>query len=195
MEVCNTVQEALTKPIPKKKKCKKAKWLSRRLYQEMREGERRKGKTHPAECRAQRTARRGEKRAKLLSRVRLCDPMDCSLPGSSVHGILQARVLRWIAIAFSRGSSRPRNQTRVSRIAGRRFTVWATREALCQCTPHAIYSFISCTSFPGSSDGKASACNVEDPGLIPGSGRSPGEGNGNPLQHSCLENPMDGGAW
>ena len=49
--------------------------------------------------------------------------------------------------------------------------------------------------FPGSSDGKASAFNVGDPGLIPGSGRSPGEGNGNPLQYSCLENPMDGGAW
>ena len=48
--------------------------------------------------------------------------------------------------------------------------------------------------FPGVSDGKASACNVGDPGSIPGSGRSPGEGNGNPLQHSCLENPMDGGA-
>ena len=47
----------------------------------------------------------------------------------------------------------------------------------------------------GGSDGKASAGNVGDPGLIPGSGRSPGEGNGNPLQHSCLENPMDGGAW
>ena len=47
--------------------------------------------------------------------------------------------------------------------------------------------------FPGGSDGKASACNAGDPGLIPGSGRSPGEGNGNPLQHSCLENPMDGG--
>ena len=45
--------------------------------------------------------------------------------------------------------------------------------------------------FPGSSDGKASAYNVGDPGLIPGLGRSPGEGNGNPLQHSCLENPMD----
>ena len=42
---------------------------------------------------------------------------------------------------------------------------------------------------------KASACNVGDLGLIPGSGRSPGEGNGNPLQYSCLENPMDGGAW
>ena len=43
--------------------------------------------------------------------------------------------------------------------------------------------------------GKASACNVGDPGSIPGSGRSPGEGNGNPLQYSCLENSMDGGAW
>ena len=48
--------------------------------------------------------------------------------------------------------------------------------------------------FPGGSDGKASACNAGDPGLIPGSGRSPAEGNGNPLQHSCLENPMDKGA-
>ena len=48
--------------------------------------------------------------------------------------------------------------------------------------------------FPGGSDGKASACNAGDLGSIPGPGRSPGEGNGNPLQHSCLENPMDGGA-
>ena len=49
--------------------------------------------------------------------------------------------------------------------------------------------------FPGGSDGKASACNEGDLGSIPGSGRSPGEGNGNPLQYSCLENPMEGGAW
>ena len=49
--------------------------------------------------------------------------------------------------------------------------------------------------FPGGSDGKASAYNAGDPGLIPGSGRSPGEGNGNPLQYSCLENLMDRGAW
>ena len=49
--------------------------------------------------------------------------------------------------------------------------------------------------FPGSSDGKESACNAGDLGSIPGSGRSPGEGNGNPLQDSCLENPMDRGAW
>ena len=49
--------------------------------------------------------------------------------------------------------------------------------------------------FPGGSEVKASACNAGDLGLIPGSGRSPGEGNGNPLQYSCLEDPMDGGAW
>ena len=49
--------------------------------------------------------------------------------------------------------------------------------------------------FPCRSVGKESACNVEDPGSIPGLGRSPGEGNGNPLQYSCLENPTDRGAW
>ena len=49
--------------------------------------------------------------------------------------------------------------------------------------------------FPGGSDGKESACNVGDLGLIPGLGRSSGEGNGNPLQYSCLENSMDRGAW
>ena len=49
--------------------------------------------------------------------------------------------------------------------------------------------------FPGGSDGKASAYNAWNPGSIPGSGRSPGEGNGNLLQYSCLENPMDGGTW
>ena len=57
------------------------------------------------------------------------------------------------------------------------------------CISHHIWGF------PGGSDGKASACNVEDPGSIPGSGRSPGEENGNPLQYSCLENSMDEGAW
>ena len=49
--------------------------------------------------------------------------------------------------------------------------------------------------FPGGSDSKASACNAGDLGWVPGLGRSTGEGNGNPLQYSCLENPMDGGAW
>ena len=49
--------------------------------------------------------------------------------------------------------------------------------------------------FPGVSDGKVSVYNEGEPGLIPGLGRSPGEGNGNPLQDYCLENPMDGGSW
>ena len=57
----------------------------------------------------------------------LCDPMDCSLPGSSVHGIFLARVLKWIDIFYSRGSSQPRDWTRVSCIAGGCFTLWAKR--------------------------------------------------------------------
>ena len=60
----------------------------------------------------------------------LCNPMDCSLPGSSVHGIFQARVLEWVAISFSRGSSRPRDRAWVFFIAGRCFTICAAREAL-----------------------------------------------------------------
>ena len=65
------------------------------------------------------------------SYLTLCNPMDCSLPGSSAHGILQAIVLEWIAISFSRGSSQPRAWTRVSHTVDRHFTVWATREARC----------------------------------------------------------------
>ena len=60
---------------------------------------------------------------KSLSRVRLCDPTDSSVPGSSVHGIFQAAVLEWSAISFSSGSSQPRDRTRVSRIGGRRFNL------------------------------------------------------------------------
>ena len=59
----------------------------------------------------------------------LCDPMDCSPPGSSLYEIFQARILEWIAISFSRGPSQPRDRTQVSCIAGRCFTDWATREA------------------------------------------------------------------
>ena len=66
----------------------------------------------------------------IQSCLTLCDPMNCSPPGSSVNGIFQAKILEWVAISFSRGSSRPSNQTQVSCIAGRRFTIWATREAL-----------------------------------------------------------------
>ena len=57
------------------------------------------------------------------------------------------------------------------------------------------HGFIETLDFPGGSEVKASACNVGDLGSIPGWGSSPGEGNGNPLQYSCLENPMDRGAW
>ena len=60
-----------------------------------------------------------------------------------------------------------------------------------------VYSvyYTTILGFPGGSDGKASVCNVGDPGSIPGSGRFPGEGSGNPLQYYCLENSMDRGAW
>jgi len=53
----------------------------------------------------------------LKSSPTLCNPIDCSLPGSSVHGILQARILKWVAMPFSRGSSQPRDQTRISYIS------------------------------------------------------------------------------
>ena len=59
----------------------------------------------------------------------LCDPMDCSLPGSSLHGILQATVLEWVATSSSRGSSQPRGRTQVSRIVGKLFAFRATRES------------------------------------------------------------------
>ena len=66
----------------------------------------------------------------------LCDHMDCSPPGSSVHGILQARTLECIVIPFSRGSSQPRDQIQVFCTAGRFFTIWATRKPFClYCWP------------------------------------------------------------
>ena len=58
-----------------------------------------------------------------------------------------------------------------------------------------LYTCLYRTGFPGGSEVKVSSCNVGDLGSIPGSGRSPGEENGNPLQYSCLKNLMDGGAW
>ena len=81
--------------------------------------------------------------------------MDCSPPGSSVHGIFQASILEWVAVPPSGDVPPPRGPT-----------------------------------FPGGSDGKVSVYNVGDLGSIPGLERFPGEGNGNPLQYSCLENPI-----
>ena len=66
--------------------------------------------------------------AQSLSHVLFCNPMDCSPPGS-VHGIFQARIMEWVAMPSSRGSSQPRDQTQVSHTAGWFFTIWATREA------------------------------------------------------------------
>ena len=83
----------------------------------------------------------------------LCNPVDCSLPGSSAHGIFQARILEWIPFP----------------------------------SPE--------EGFPVGSDDKESTCNAGYPDSTPGSGRCPGEGNGNPLQSSCLGNLMDRAVW
>ena len=69
--------------------------------------------------------------------------MDCTLPGSSVHGILQARIPEWVAIPFSKASSQPKEQTRISFIAGRFFYHWATREAQFVVTSVIINAFLT----------------------------------------------------
>ena len=78
------------------------------------------------------------------------------------------------------------------------FWYWAKKDVSVYCKILITCLILNCifaTLFAGSSDSKESACNAGDLGSIPGSGRCPGEGNGIPLQYSCLENPMDGGAW
>ena len=129
--------------------------------------------------------------------------MDCSLPGSSVHGFSQAEILEWVAISFSRGSSQLRDWTWVSCIAGRHFTIWATRKVpqpeIKPTTPalEGRFFFFSkqqiyyIMGFPCGSAGKESAFSEGDLGSIPGLGRSPGERKGYPLQYSGLENSMD----
>ena len=86
----------------------------------------------------------------------LCDTVECSPPGSSVHGIRQARILEWVAISFSRGSAQPRDRTQVSHIAGRRFNLWATREALrpAEITPKTDVLFVigDCSAKVGSQE-------------------------------------------
>ena len=97
------------------------------------------------------------------------DPMDCSPPGSSIHGIFQARVLEWGAIVFS---------------------VTCYRRALCACNIMDDPQAALVTKNP-----PADAGDARNTGSIPGSGRSPGGGNGSPLQHSCLKNSAERGAW
>ena len=105
------------------------------------------------------------------SRLTLGDPMDCSMPGSSVHGIFQARILESVAISYSRGFSRPRDRTHVSSIGTRVPGGASGREPTCQCRRHKRHRFNFWFK------------------------RSPGGGHGNLLQYSCLENAMDRGAW
>ena len=160
--------------------------------------------------------------------------MDYSEPGSSVYGILQARILMWVAISSSKGSSWPRDRIRISCVScsGRQILyhlgspkipqdknakkkkhhghngkqcIW--REcSLLEPAPAVLGELTAKPSgillkqplwkisFSGDSVVKNPCANAGDSGSIPGSGRSPGEGNGNPLQYTCLENPMDGGA-
>ena len=75
------------------------------------------------------------------------------------------------------------------------FLIVLTESLLFKSRATILLSLLRRMGFPGGSDGKESACNSGDAGSIPGSGRSPGEGNGNPLQCSCLENPMDRRDW
>ena len=72
----------------------------------------------------------------------LCNPMDCNLSGSFVHGIFQAIALEWIAISFSSGSPWLRDRTQVSRIVDRRFTIWATREVQLMQSFHFLMIFV-----------------------------------------------------
>ena len=102
--------------------------------------------------------------------------MDCSLPGSSVHGILQANTgvgchALLQGIFLTQGSN--------LHLLWLLHMLWP---------PYLL-------DFSGSSDSKVSAYNAGDSGSVPVLGRSPGEGNGKPLQYSCLENPIDSGAW
>ena len=126
-------------------------------------------------------------KVKSFSRPTLCDPMDCSLPGSSIHGIFEARVLEWGAIAFSNLISLGTKKMQDKIIFLYVYLDLSNRRS----------SMIKLRylGFPSGSDGKESACNSGDPGSIPGSGRSPREGKGTPLQYSCLETPIGRGAW
>ena len=97
----------------------------------------------------------------------LCDPVDYSPAGSSVHGILHARILDWVVISFSRGSSDPGIEP-----------VFLTAPALADGFFTTVTTWVD---FPGVSESKESACNAGDLSSVPGSGRAPGEGHGNPL--------------
>ena len=148
-----------------------------------------------------------------------CNPMVCSPPGCSVDGILQTRILEWIAISFSRGSSWPRNQSHVFCLLGGFFTaeppgkpkldlfksrattsfVWISDFEFFFFTPSIpslkrsdiLHYLHIILGFPCGLAGKESTCNEGDLSSFPGLGRFPNEGNVYPFQYSGLENSMD----
>ena len=127
--------------------------------------------------------------------------MGCSLLGSSVHGIFQARILEWVAISPFRGSSQPRDWIWVSCIScigSWSFITSSTYETLI----HKILNLLSTKRGARASQMAlvvknmlGNAGDIRHTDSIPGLGRSPGGWPGNPLQDTCLENPVDGGAW
>ena len=139
-------------------------------------------------------------------------PHELSPPDSPVHGILQARILEWIVISFSKGSSPPRDWALASHLAGRLFTDWAMifnnnswscisnrrdrqmqLPLTCSISRALLMPWYTGTQgggFIGGSVVKKPSANAGDAGSSPGSERSPGEGNSNPPQYSCLGNPM-----
>ena len=118
--------------------------------------------------------KKSESERRITAGILLCDPVDCSPPGSSVRGILQARVLEWVASSLSRGSF-PDPGIKPGSLA--------------------LQADALLTEPLGKPGGKASACSARDLASIPGLGTSPGKGDGYSLQYSCLQNPMDRKAW
>ena len=132
----------------------------------------------------------------MLSHVWLLGtPMDCSLPCFSVHGILQARIMGWGAISFSRGSSQPVNWTQFPALQADSLLSEPPWKPQCLCgNCLVLIKFWD----PGGSGSKEPACQCRDrrdTSSIPESGRSSGERHRNPLQNSCLENPMNSTWW
>ena len=132
------------------------------------------------------------------SRLTFCNPMNCSSPGSSVHGISQAGILVWVAISFSRGSSQPRDWTvsHVSCIGRQILYHWATQEAFINqfCYMWCLdMSFFGLVFLPLMGHIFPFLCVPSN--FLMDARHCDGEGNGNPLQCSCLENPRDGGTW
>ena len=121
----------------------------------------------------------------LLSPVQLCNPMDCSTPGFPVHPT------PWACSNSCSSSWTPKICPNCYIPA--KLVTYLLKYVSWTFWDMVLFNLL--LSFPGGSDSKVSACNVGDLGSIPGLGRSSGEWNGSPLQYSCLENSIDGGAW